>query len=142
MKLLYPPKPPSVDVVKYEPDTQEHNPVLQEPNNVLQEHILVSEPETNNDTYTPGMFLYIDDECSRTMLQNAWISITQLNLWNYLLIDTESYMFNNDITLNTIHNKMIELGYDGHSGGSFGWTMRQMQYIANHGEEKYKNLFC
>ena len=51
-------------------------------------------------------------------------------------------MFNNDITLNTIHNKMIELGYDGHSGGSFGWTMRQMQYIANHGEEKYKNLFC
>jgi hypothetical protein len=35
---------------------------------------------------------------------------------------------------------MEELGYDGHSGASFGWTMRTMQYIANHGEKKYKEI--
>jgi hypothetical protein len=33
---------------------------------------------------------------------------------------------------------MVELGYDGHSGCSFGYTMRIMQYIAKYGEEKYK----
>jgi hypothetical protein len=33
---------------------------------------------------------------------------------------------------------MEELGYGGHSGASFGCTMRNMQYLAEHGEEKFK----
>jgi hypothetical protein len=35
---------------------------------------------------------------------------------------------------------MVELGYNGHSGSSFGYTMRAMQYIAQNGEEKYKGM--
>ena len=32
---------------------------------------------------------------------------------------------------------MIELGYDGHTGFTFGWTMRQIQSIAKQGEKKF-----
>jgi len=42
--------------------------------------------------------------------------------------------------LQIINQKMEELGYDGHSGFSFGFTMRTMQYIANEGEERYKAI--
>jgi hypothetical protein len=50
-------------------------------------------------------------------------------------------MWSNDKEVNLIANKIIELGYDGHSGFSFGWTMRQLQYIAINGEEKYMDNF-
>ena len=75
------------------------------------------------------------------MLQNAWEAITQLELWNYMKLDTESYMFSCDEEIKLISKKMIDLGYDGHSGCSFGWTLRQMQYIAQHGEEDYMNEY-
>jgi len=38
-----------------------------------------------------------------------------------------------------IYKKMEELGYIGHSAFTFGWTMRQMQYIAKYGEIVYMN---
>ena len=36
--------------------------------------------------------------------------------------------------------KMGELGYYGHSGVSFGFIMREMQFIAQKGEKEYKKL--
>jgi hypothetical protein len=71
------------------------------------------------------------------MLQNAWAAITQLELWDYMRRETDSFMLSRDPEINIITDKMAELGYDGHSGSSFGWTMRQMQYIAEHGESNY-----
>jgi hypothetical protein len=47
-------------------------------------------------------------------------------------------MFSNDPRVNIIYNKIEELGYTGHSGASFGFTMRTMQYIATHGERKFR----
>lgn len=38
--------------------------------------------------------------------------------------------------VNEINGKINEL-YDGHSGSSYGWTMRQMEYIAINGIESY-----
>ena len=46
-------------------------------------------------------------------------------------------MLNNDYEVKTIYRKIEELGYTGHSGFSFSWTLRQMQYIAQYGEKKY-----
>jgi len=96
---------------------------------------------TSNDflLFEEGKFDYINNKSTREMLINAWNSITQLELWNYMKNDTDSYMFNNDKEVYLIGNKMIELGYNGHSGCSFGWTMRQMQYIAKNGERQYAN---
>ena len=95
-------------------------------------------PEAN-ETFIKGKFLYVKDEHSREMLVNAWNAINQLELWNYMRRETYSYMFSDDDEIWTITKKMEELGYNGHSGFSFGWTMRQIQYIAQHGEEKYRD---
>lgn len=95
----------------------------------------------NNNLFVPGQFLYINDANSKEMLQNAWDAITQLDLWYYMRRDTDSFMLSRDTDINIITNKMEELGYDGHSGSSFGWTMRQMQYIAEHGESNYMDSY-
>ena len=114
------PIPPNKEETEAEPYT--------EPNTPYTEQYVV---------FVKGQFLYIKSEHTREMLVNAWNAITQLELWSYMKQETQSYMFSTDQEINRISRKMAELGYNGHSGFSFGWTMRQMQYIAIHGEEKY-----
>lgn len=99
------------------------------------------ESEQNEDIFIFGQFLYVDDANDKEMLQNAWTAITQLDLWDYMKRDTDSYMMSSDPEINIITKKMEELGYDGHSGSSFGWTMRQMQHIAQHGEDDFMDTY-
>jgi len=97
------------------------------------------ETQTNIPEFIEGQFLYIIDIFTREMLVNAWNSITQLKLWDYMKKDTDSFVFSNDNEIKLIMKKMVELGYDEHSGCSFGWTMRQIQYIAINGEKQFAN---
>jgi hypothetical protein len=55
--------------------------------------------------------------------------------------DTESYMFSDDKEVHRISDKISQLGYDGHSGSSFGCTMRAMQYIAKNGYDKFREEY-
>jgi len=128
------PIPPNKEETEAEPYTEPNTPYTEpntpytEPNTPYTEQYVV---------FVKGQFLYIKSEHTREMLVNAWNAITQLELWSYMKQETQSYMFSTDQEINRISRKMAELGYNGHSGFSFGWTMRQMQYIAIHGEEKY-----
>jgi len=79
------------------------------------------------------MFDYTDDH-SRVMLENAYTAIFLTEMWGYMKKDVDSYMFSSDKEIEIISNKMIELGYNGHSGASFGMTMRNMQFL----EEAHK----
>ena len=99
------------------------------------------ESEQNEDIFIFGQFLYVDDANDKEMLQNAWTDINQLYLWEYMKRPTDSYMMSSDPEINIITKKMEELGYDGHSGSSFGWTMRQMQHIAQHGEDDFMDTY-
>ena len=99
------------------------------------------ESEQNEDIFIFGQFLYVDDANDKEMLQNAWTAITQLDLWYYMRRETDSFMLSRDPEINIITDKMAELGYDGHSGSSFGWTMRQMQHIAQHGEDDFMDTY-
>ena len=85
-----------------------------------------------------GKFEYVQDVWMREMLINAWQAITTTETWDFVRQDTDSFMFSSDPRVNIIGKKMEELGYTGHSGASFGLTMRHMQFIAKHGEEEYK----
>jgi len=85
----------------------------------------------------PGEFAYVKDVWTREMLVNAWQAITNTELWDFVKEDIDSFMFSQDPRVTRIYNKMEELGYGGHSGASFGFTMRTMQFIAKHGEEEY-----
>jgi hypothetical protein len=88
-----------------------------------------------------GKFEYIVDENDHEMLTNAWQAITQTNSWIFMAEEIESFMFSNHPKIYEISRKMEELGYSGHSGCSFGYTMRNMQYLAQKGEEQFKKLF-
>ena len=144
-----PPRPPTEVLSIIHPDDIIDDKFSQETETEEVKYPMLSGPETeaaefqqpesqdHEETFIKGQFMYIKDKNSREMLVNAWNAINQLELWNYMRRETYSYMFSDDEEIDRITKKMEELGYNGHSGFSFGWTMRQIQYIAKNGEETY-----
>jgi len=87
----------------------------------------------------PGEFKYIEEH-SRDMLQTAYRAITLTENWEFMKQPADNFMFGDDPRVLNIYNTIENLGYNGHSGFSFAWTMRQMQFIAKNGEKKFKEL--
>ena len=98
---------------------------------------LLVENFINVNIYGSGRFDYIKNEYRREMLQNAWLAITLTESWGFVKQKIESFMLSNHTKINIIYSKMEELGYTGHSGFSFGSTMRDMQFISQNGEQEY-----
>jgi hypothetical protein len=114
-------------------------PVLVPQNDTTSERETVSGNQNPvEEEFIPGQFKYIDDDWMRDMLVTAWQAITLTEMWDFVKQDIESFMFSNDSRINIIYNKIEKLGYMGHSGASFGCTMRTMQYIAKYGEKKFR----
>ena len=88
-----------------------------------------------------GTFDYVTSKHEKDMLTNAFQAITETNLWDFMGKDIHSYMFSSEKEVKKIGNKMIELGYGLHSGASFGWTMRAMQFLAQNGERVFKEEY-
>jgi hypothetical protein len=105
------------------------------------ETFYVRKPEEVKDKVGYGEMYYIKDKNIREMCTNAWKAITFSNNWDFVAQDIDSFIWSNDSRINEIANKMEELGYDSHSGCSFGYTMRMMQFLVKNGEDKFKNLF-
>jgi len=91
-----------------------------------------------DDKFTPGEFLYIEDEYSRKMIKNGYQAVQLTETANFVKQDIESFQWSDDKRIWVITAKMEELGYTGHSGFSFGWTMRQLQQIFRLGEVVYR----
>ena len=124
---------------------EEEMMVKEEEMMVKEEEIIVKEEEiivNEEEMFVPGEFLYITDLNVRAMLQNGWKTINHLELWEYMKNPTDSYMFSSDLEISHIRSQLETFGYNYHSGCSFGWTMRQLQYIAQYGEVSfmYNNL--
>lgn len=92
-----------------------------------------------NNFYGDGKFDYVDYS-DRVMLSTAWKAISQTELWDFMKEEIESYMWSDDNRIKIIYSKIESLGYGGHSGASFGCTMRNMQYIAQNGEKQFRKL--
>ena len=91
---------------------------------------------------TDAEFNTISDEHSRFMLKNAHQAITLAEAWHFMrTFSDHSFMLSSSPVVSDIMKKMSELGYDGHSGCSFGWTMRQMEFLAKNGKEVYLGKF-
>lgn len=89
---------------------------------------------------THDEFNTIKDTHTRTMLSNAYHAVSQANAWDWLKnFNGESFMFSRDPMVGTITKNMGTLGYNGHSGASFGWTMRQMEFLAKYGKDQFLN---
>jgi hypothetical protein len=154
---LFPPAIPTVEERANElqlihPDSIEENiqtlpvapdiPASVPQHDTLSEREIISEsvPRNHNhvrEEFIPGKFEYIKDSWSREMFINAWQAITLTETWDFVKQDIESFMWSDDPRVKIIYNKIEELGYMGHSGASFGCTMRTMQYIAKYGEKKF-----
>jgi hypothetical protein len=91
---------------------------------------------------TDAEFNTISDEHSRIMLKNAHQAISLTESWDFMrTFNEQSFMFSNNPAVSTIMKKMSQLGYDGHSGCSFGWTMRQMEFLAKNGKQAFFRQF-
>jgi len=89
-----------------------------------------------------GKFEFID-EGSRLYLVNAHWAISQCELWDWVRTyspsDRKGFMFSITPEMQRINKKMYEQDIaGGHSGSSYGGTMRTMEFIAKNGYEMYK----
>jgi hypothetical protein len=75
-----------------------------------------------------------------TMLKDAYQAITKTDLWDWMREfhpkESEGFMFTQHPNLDRLN---AEMKYTGHSGASFGWTMRVMEGIAKKGWDAHKN---
>ncbi len=88
-------------------------------------------------------FEAIKDTHVREMMKNAYDAITMAEGgWDYMkTFNEESFMFSSNPMVQTISKNIEALGYTGHSGASFGWTMRTMEYLAKKGKEAFITKF-
>ena len=78
----------------------------------------------------------------RIMYSTAFDAITQLELWSFMRdFREESFMFSSAPEVMRISDRISQLGYGGHSGASFGFTMRAMEYIAKNGLDMYQETY-
>jgi len=144
---LFPPAPPSPEETTIE--LQIIHPNLVEQEDIL--HTLPPAPDIpelvpERDTpaeenIIPGQFEYTKYKSTRDMLLSAWKAISRTETWGFVKQPIDSFMLSDDPRINIIYNKIEELGYTGHSGCSFGYTMRTMQFIVKNGEIKFKEKY-
>ena len=92
-------------------------------------------------SYVPGDFSFIRDESSRYYAKDAYDATTKAEAWALLKEDPGEggFMYSADERYKSIQDKMECI--QEHSGASYGWSMRQIQYIAQHGWNAYVALF-
>jgi hypothetical protein len=82
------------------------------------------------------------DEHSCEMVFSAYRVIHQLEGWHILANFTEeSFMFSQNPNVSRLMDAVAAAYSSGHSGSSMGFTMRQLEYIANNGFSNYKNRY-
>lgn len=84
------------------------------------------------------------DDHSKTILKSAIRAVNNLEAWSELSKFTpredHGFMWEDHPFVNKVTSEVSRL-YDGHSGCSMGWTMRQVEYIAKNGIDSYVELF-
>jgi hypothetical protein len=72
------------------------------------------------------------------MLQDMDAAVTKANMWDWLKMyeppADKGFMWDNHPNISIISSK---LEHDGHSGASFAWTLRNIQFVAQNGWDKY-----
>ena len=103
---------------------------------------------SNNNTDTNicnTIFYFIRDSWERKMLENAYQAISELELWDWLKTyepGEYGFMCSDHDNILLISQKMQSLSNPpNHSGSSFGYVMRTMEYIAKNSLDILKKDF-
>lgn len=79
------------------------------------------------------------DDATKSMLNDGYRVISELTLWDWLknpdVPGNKSFMFCEDPNIAKITQTM----YTDHTGASFGFTMRTLEFIAKNGWDAYVN---
>ena len=90
-----------------------------------------------------GNFSFIEGEMSKDLLTSAFKAVSEAEGWAYLKTfdppADKGFMFCEPTPDLIRINTAIRKHYDRHSGGSYAWTMRCMQFIAKNGWEAFKS---
>ena len=91
---------------------------------------------------TTPAFETLYDNYESKLLRDAHEAITKCDLWDWMRSYTPQeglgFVFTSHPNLDAINKAMKMM--DDHSGGSYGWTMRQMESIAKIGWDAHKNM--
>lgn len=88
-------------------------------------------------------FEFVNSRMMKTVLEDAYLAVTEMELWEYLRDNTfESFTFY-DGPNRALHQQLLEKADRSglHSGASFGITMRNMEKIAKFGFEHWKREY-
>jgi hypothetical protein len=99
-------------------------------------------------SYARGNFSFLPAKLSheKQMLEDAFAAMEKVEgSWDYLANKTvpekdTGFMFSRDTMIKKISDEVDKDGKIGHSGSSFGWTMREMEYIAKNGWTVYVHI--
>lgn len=80
----------------------------------------------------------------RPMIESAYYVMNRLRAWDYMRRYSPTrhtgYTFDPDLAINRIMNE-IQHEYDLHSGGSMGYTMRRIEFIAKNGLSVFRQQY-
>lgn len=90
-------------------------------------------------------FSFIKSKDTRALISNGYCAVDQLELWSWLKDftpnDNEGFMWSGHPNIYQIMKKMDSLpNPPEHSGSSFAFTMRHLEYIAKNGMDSYKTF--
>ena len=90
-----------------------------------------------------NLFHFVSDKQSKDLFISAHCAISSCELWDWLRTDTPiSFMFNNSPEVERLYKALKKDAInDCHSGSSLGLVLRQMEYIAKKGYEKYSEEY-
>jgi hypothetical protein len=98
----------------------------------------IGHPPSTMQTFPPHY-----SKLERELLIDAYQAITACDLWDWMKTYTpdkdKGFVFSTHPNLDRINAAMK---YQGHSGGSYGWTMRTMEHIAKLGWNEALNPPC
>ena len=91
----------------------------------------------------PGDFSFIKDDETRQMLSFTYQAVNNTNSWEFMKTfepdPDDGFMFSTHPQLSKISWECEKLDWDGHSGSSWGFSLRHMQDIAKNGWDNYVN---
>ncbi len=98
---------------------------------------IIDEAHYGNDNFD-----FVKDKTTREFLKSAHKAISICELWNWMRIyePPAGFMWSSATELDRINKEMWKDPINGnHSGASHSYILREMQYIAKNGYNKYKN---
>ena len=96
--------------------------------------------------YGDGEFEFVRDQSTRDFLKSAHKAISLCELWNWMRIyeppPNTGFMWSRRPELDRLNQQMWKDPINGyHSGSSYGFIMREMEYISKNGYNNYKNNY-